>query len=569
MSVLNIEAEKKTFVGYALMGLAVLFYLYSAFSRINQPISEDDLNWLVAAKSLALTGRPILFTSQGDIYLQSPHLYVYTIKLAFDLFGIHDWAARLPGIFSGLLALALVFWTVKSLKWGALMTLLYATTPALIQGSQILDNDNTFLVPAILFLVFSFMKYQEEGKLRWALATGLAVTLSLWVRITTPIMVTFLLWIYALAGKNPNRSKWLITISLAGGVLMFFLSWFTYCQLKDIPFLDLFNYTLYAFRYRTSQAGGLHSSQTFQNLAHLTLWVGPFTVLLFLVLAIRKGLDFLRHRQWDLESLVLVLSLAVLGGYSLVGGTPFGFPKYHSPGVALMFAFSGIALRESNPSGFFNVRLRNIGIVVAIAFLIQIFTVNDLLYTLRYQLREAAAFEAPAVYAALLRGVAFKVILYFSLFTILFVSCLKFSFVRNPLLVLALFALGSNGATVYLQNTGGYQTGYDYGVRGTREAAKFIKDHLSEKDSVVARSEILYYLNRLPSWYLMDHIWNDLPEFTKIISKPQTKAFSYSVATNPVAQIKRYSAYQPLQDLLRQNFDLHTIGSFKIWIRRK
>ena len=216
MTTLEIEAKGKTIREYGLIGIAVFFYLVSAFSRIAQPIAKDDLHWLVAAKNLFVTGRPTVYFVPNALVAHSPHAYLYAIKFAFDIFGIHDPVARLPGILSGLLTLILLFAVIRNLTrddsgepspWAALATLLYATTPATVQGSLILENDNTLLIPAILFLFFSFVKYQQEGKLRWALATGLAVTVALWVRITTPVLALFLLGLYAGARKSSLRSK--------------------------------------------------------------------------------------------------------------------------------------------------------------------------------------------------------------------------------------------------------------------------------------------------------------------------------------------------------------------------
>jgi len=581
MGLLRAEVKKKTLFWYGLVGLAFLFYLYSVLSRIGQPLAEDELNWLVAAKNLSLTGRPYLYayTFPGALGgAMSPHLYLYAIKFAFDLFGIHDAVARWPGILSGFLTLILVFLITRhfignekkeAIPWAAITTLLYATTPAFVQGSVILENDNTLLVPAVLFLVFSFIKYQEKETTPWALASGLAVAFSLGVRVTTPAVVMFLLGVYALAGKSSLRSKFMVTAVMISGTLAFLVGWFAYCRLKEIPFSAPFAYTLRAFWYRASQAGGLRLDKIFLNFVYFTLWVGVFPTLLFLLLAIRRGVHFLTHRKAGFEGLFLITGLGIVGGYTLVGGLPFGFPKYHSPGIVLMVVFSGLALHQTNPSGLSSIRLRNAGMAIALAFLIQIFTLNDSLYLLRYQFREALVFASPGVYGAFLREVALKAGLYLFLFTILFISCLKFSLIQNPCLLLILSALGSNVATCTLQNSRGYQTGYEYGVRGTVEAARFIRDRVAPRDFVVARSQIKYYLDRLRSTHLVDAVWNDEEELTRIIREPGTGAFSYSVATNPVDQIKRLSNYEPLQRLLRQEFDPHTIGSFKIWIRKK
>ena len=577
MTTLEIETKGKTFRDYSLLGIAIFFYLVSAFSRIGQPIAKDDLHWLVAAKNLYVTGRPTVYFVPNAIVAHSPHSYLYAIKFAFDIFGIHDPVARLPGILSGLLTLILIFMITKSFirddkgeqtQGAALTTLLYATTPAVVQGSVILENDNTLLIPAILFLFFSFVKYQQEGKLRWALATGLAVTVALWVRITTPVLALFLLGLYAGVRKSSLRSKCILSLTTLLGILAFGGLWFFYCRIKEVPFLYPFEYTLDRFQYRSSEAGGLRLDKIFENLVYLTLWLGPFTTLLFLILTVRRFTQFLNRRQVNFEDVFLIGGLVIIGTYTFVGGLPFGFPKYHSPGIGLIYVFSGIALHQCGKTGFLGLRLRNVLIAMGAAFLIQILTLHDSLYLFRYQLREAATFASPFAYKAVLKSIALKTALYFALFAVLGMVSMKFRLVRNPFLLLTLFAVGPNTGTCFLQNSSGYQTGYDYGIRGTVETARFIQNHLTHQETVVAPSEIIYYLNYPPSAYLLDRVWNDEKELTRIISQPTTAAFAYSVAINPVDQIKNFSSYEPLQRRLSQEFNSSAIGSFKVWIRK-
>lgn len=577
MTTIEIEAERKKILGFVLFAAAILFYFFSTFSRIGQPIAKDDLHWLLAAKNLIKIGRPIANFAPDLIIAHSPHSYLYAIKWSFYFFGIHEAVSRLPGILSGLGAIFLLGTVLQNLIgngrgeksfWVAWMVLLYATTPATIQGSLILDSDNTFLVPAILFLFFSFVKSRSKLNLRWALATCAAVMMTLWVRLTTPAIALVLLWFFALAGKTSVKSKSILTLAFVLGILAFVGEWFIYCKAKDIPFLYPFEYTLDRFLYRSSGAGGLRFDKIFFNLVYLTLWVGPFTVLFFLILAGRRMSQLLSRRQMNEEDFFLVGALVLVGTFLLVGGLPFGFPKYQSPGLVLAYVFAGVVLSHSNESVFSDIRFKNILITIGTAFIVQILTLQDPLYLLRYQLREAAASLSPLIYQSVLQGIVLKIVLYCSIFLILAFVFLKSKFIKNFYLLLILFAVGSNMGIGFLQNIRGYQTGYDYGIRGTVEAAHFVQSRLTHQGFAVVPSELVYYLNYPDAAYLLDRTWNDEKELTRIISKPETHAFVYSVAISPVDQIKNFTSYGPLQTVLWREFDPYTIGSFKIWIRK-
>lgn len=80
--------------------------LFSAFSlcRIQQPVTQDELNWLIAAKTFYADGAPLHLIS-NKVVTYSPYLYLHSVVAAFNLFGESEIVARLPGVFSGLLAI--------------------------------------------------------------------------------------------------------------------------------------------------------------------------------------------------------------------------------------------------------------------------------------------------------------------------------------------------------------------------------------------------------------------------------------------------------------------------------
>jgi len=75
--------------------------------RIQQSVAQDDLFSLVAAKTLYSSGIPQHFKFPDRIQAFSPHLYLYSMVLAFKLFGVSEVAAHLPGVCSGVLMLSL------------------------------------------------------------------------------------------------------------------------------------------------------------------------------------------------------------------------------------------------------------------------------------------------------------------------------------------------------------------------------------------------------------------------------------------------------------------------------
>lgn len=576
----TLEIRKARWMAYALFAVCLFFYSFSFFKRVHRPIAQDELYYLEAAKTLYQTGIPVNYLTPNQILNYSPPLYLYSIKAAFSFFGAHESVARLVGFVSGWSTLLLMFVVIRTLihdsewekiKGATLGCLLYGSTPAFIQGSLMLDIDNTVLPPIFLLLLLSFVKYQQRKTLRWALLIGIAVALALGVKLTTPVLAIALLGLFSWVGKNSLRTKLIPMAAILGGTLAFFLLWFLYSKVTGVSFLGPFRYVLNIFQYRSHSEGGLRLSQIAENFVYLALWLGPFPLLLFTLLAIRRTMGFLELPALKHEDLFLIFGLVIVGGYTLIGGAPFGFIKYHCPGIPMMYVFTAVTLQKKGAIDFSKIPYRTLLFLIGAALLIHFFTLNDLLYVLRYQLREAAGFSLPSVQTALFKNVGLKGFLYLLSYAVLSIAAFRRFSIKSASLLLLLFSLGSNVAMAHVQNFASYSTGYNYGATKTLEAARLIRERAGPKSVVIVPSDLVYYSD-LPlssSPHLLDRLWNDIEELTKLVADPRAAVFAYSISSNTVEQIRAISRYPPLQDLLRREFDPSTIGSYRIWIRKK
>lgn len=569
---INTETTKANLVFWYIILLLALG-LFSAFSlsRIRQPVTQDELNWLIAAKTYYADGAPLHLIS-NKVVIYSPYLYLHSVVTAFRLFGESDIVARLPGIISGLLAIIMVFLITKSLskgnqaervQWAAISSLLYAITPAVIQGSVIIDIDNTVLVPAILFLCWTFLRYLQEENYTWAMLMGLALSIAMWARITTSPVIVLLLSFYILISKNAIKTKLIFFCAVCSGVFLFMASWYWYCYSTDILFWGPFGYTLGAFQGKT---GHLTLSYISQNLIYLILWLGIFSSLLFTILVIERCKRYIKKPAINQEDIFLWIGVALMLGYTFVGGTIFGYPKYHSPAIPLLYIYTCIVLSQSKE--FENIHSKAVLsiVVIALAFVIQFLVIGDLLYIFRHSLRNALAYALPL--SPILINISVKISLFFLIFATIFAIFSWTSFRKVWLLLLVLFAIGTNIGTAFVQSSANYHTGYNYGGEGTVEAAQFIRENVPAQSFVFAPSEIIYYLKLPKSKHLPNPIWTDMNELRKRLTDKNTSALAYSIATNTVLQIQMISSTKEIQELLHHDFDQTKIKNYTIWIRK-
>jgi hypothetical protein len=325
-----------------------------------------------------------------------------------------------------------------------------------------------------------------------------------------------------------------------------------------------FAYMLQSFHSRTLSSGGMNLRQIAENMVYLFYWLGPFTSVVFL------GLIFERLKAWprdwkvNVEDLLLAAGIFLVVGYTVVGGTNFGFPRYQSSGIALLFIYSGLRLSRISLNG---ISRRPALFVFLAALAIQILTLADPFYLLRFELRKALLISSPAAQEVLKRFALLNFFYFGSLLTaVLF--CRKKWPELPVFFLLVLFSLGSNLAVDSFQNRGGYQTGYNYGTRHVLQAAQMIRGQTPADTRVLAPSEILYYLDRPAAKPYFDRQWNNPEELVRRLGDSEVAAFAYGVTTNPVEQIRRISGYAPLQEILGREFEYYQIGEFQIWIRK-
>ncbi len=125
----------------------------------------DEINFAESAREMILTGNYSRVQIDFRPFWEKPPLFFWMQSLAMQLFGVNDFAARLPNAVVGLATLLTLFFIGKKLKndtFGFLWALLYlgAFTPHLYFKSGIIDP--TFNLFIFLGIYFSFLAYQSK-----------------------------------------------------------------------------------------------------------------------------------------------------------------------------------------------------------------------------------------------------------------------------------------------------------------------------------------------------------------------------------------------------------------------
>jgi 4-amino-4-deoxy-L-arabinose transferase-like glycosyltransferase len=560
---------------WLLVSFVLAVFLFFSLAHIRRPLGQEDLHWFGPAKSLYLTGSPRTYNEPDVVWVDHPHLYLRCITGAFRLFGISEVSARLPGILAGVISTFLVFFLIKgfspdrerSTVWAALWALQYALIPAVSVGSNYVMHDNTVLVPAIILLYYAFARFSIEGTWAWAIALATMAALSLWIRISTPVAVLFLLAILTPTYIKGGKRQWWCIATLAAGIALFLLSWDLYCDFTGFPFAKPISYTLGAILSKTHLAG-TSKVPDLQSLIYLLLWLGPFSVFLFILAAARRVSEFWRERTPRVEDLFCAGAILLMVGYTVAGDAIFGFPRYQSPAFPLICIFAGLALCrwDALPE---ELNFGPIAGVALAAFAIQLGILRDVIFLIRYTLRLEAVGPTgfhPAINTLVCRGLAFC-----AAHGILALVCLRSSFKGRLLSFLFCLSFGANLGTCWLQRFAPYYVGYNYGGLGTVAAACYIAAQVPPYGVVLAPDEVLFYTGEYESkyGYTPHPLWLDKDALRRKLADRDTMGFAYSIITNTVEQVRICRDDPEIARILARDYSPKDIGSYTIWIRKR
>ncbi|MFQ3581197.1 MAG: glycosyltransferase family 39 protein [Chloracidobacterium sp.] len=227
------------------MAVAIIF-LSACFPP---PYLMDDVDATQAqiARTMLETGDWVTPRLNGIVYLEKAPLKYWLIALSFAVFGVHDWAARLP---IGLGILALGWLTLRMGTWafgaraGFYAGLVLATSIGLFLFTRILIVD-VLLALSVALALWAYLRAldpQEAHPRRWSalMAVSLAAGFLFkgFIGLVFPLAA---MGLYALAtGQWRQRNFWqrwrpVTTTCL---VLSLTLPWFVAATLRNPPYVD-------------------------------------------------------------------------------------------------------------------------------------------------------------------------------------------------------------------------------------------------------------------------------------------------------------------------------------------
>lgn len=546
-----------------------IIYLFFAAPLIGRPLVTDEVAMAQAAKvkwSFADLG-------PGN----HPPLYIDILRSFSQFFGLQDNRLRLAGILCFLLNLFLIYHLAlelfKDRYVGFLASLIFALHPMAIQGSMILDIDNTILTVISTATFYYCLKSFPTRHLKEGIFLSLLFFLGLWAKLSTPFLLMGSLCLFFFLRKDKIAASQIFTAAL-GAVFIFILFWKIDSLVFNFPFSSVFRrLTSVGFR-GVSGVSVPGSQELLLRILRVSLWLGTPMMFFWLVIVIRRIKAIILDREGlNYADLLIIYSVGIFAGYTLMGGLSFGFAKYQYPLLPVLSVLLASAIKDADlrkEKKYFIVYLA----VSLSLVLINILNLPEPLYQINYLFRKIAIFWPQKI-----KAFSSLFILKLSLGLISLILGAEItrrvirgkSFLRCFYFVSLAFIILTNFFTdIYLRGAP-YFTTYCYGrdVAQFRDISGLCRRIIQKygQAKIIAPDDVLYDSGS-DVFIGYDELWNNRDRFIKTVEKENVPAVIYGFTYNAIFSY-RHIFFDPLVSaMLKDNFTQIHRGEYTVWIRR-
>ena len=152
------------------LGLALLATALLAGRLAEGDLIGDPVIYAAVAKSMLVRGEWTTLYLAGQPFFDKPPLVVWLAALAFKLFGVSTWSARLPGVALGIAA-CLVLWRLGAFLFDERVGLaggaILALTPGFVRFGSTLLLDTALALGALAGLLATARAFARGGRGLW------------------------------------------------------------------------------------------------------------------------------------------------------------------------------------------------------------------------------------------------------------------------------------------------------------------------------------------------------------------------------------------------------------------
>lgn len=343
-------------------------------------------------------------TLGGNAWLEKPPLYYWQAMIAYRLFGVSDWAARLPSACDAFALVLAVFWFLRRFRPGFALdgALILATSAGIVGFARAASTDMP-LASAFGIGMLAWYAWFESGDNRFLAGFYIFIGFGMLAKgPVAPFLAALIITIFSVTQRElriVTKTLWL------PGILIFCtvtLPWYVMVQLRNPQFLHVFILEHNFARFSTNL---YHHSQPFWYYVPVTLlaWT-PWAV--FVVAALVWALRRMRDKDENHLAGFLIIWVAVTVVFFSISNSKL--PGYILPAIPAGTILLAEYLRERIVSKLSPVvAMIHVGLSAALVF----FALIVRYILLQHRLPEIGACVLPLAVAVAISGVMFLLLL--------------------------------------------------------------------------------------------------------------------------------------------------------------
>ena len=550
-------------------------YCFIAVNALQKPIVGGEWWNHSAAESILANGKPLPFglfhDQKKELLLQHPPLYLYLVALSYKVFGNGDIQARLIGVFIYLLMLPLLYKATERMypenKAAPVLALLFfGLHPLAIQGSFVIDIDNTVLMLSTTLFFYLFVMSVDLPTTKRLAIVSLGFFAVLCTKLVPiPALLLSILCFYTLKRSILTGIKETVQTAFFGGGAYFIFNTGIYCLLgyKRL-WLEQYKYIWVNFFTMAIRDSMISFFSAFAGFViRFSLWICPFLLLIFAYIAIKQARVFRSKKHVPRDAIAVIFICITIFFSIFTGGLTYSFPKMQSSLLPLMCMVVAGNLSLFSKGGQ-NIKRVLIILIIAAGFIY--FASGDVIYISNYLTKESV------VYGNInnLREIVYPIAVYLMtpivLFPFVYFLFRKKKFIYKLVLILVTSTLASSISLDIAHVNADYATSFDYGDRDRKEVIDYVFSVLKPGYNVFSVSEMIYPLRLEDSNIPLEFTWDNPENFLGYISERKPEIIIYGLVFNTVQQYRNTFQNPEVLNFLKAGYREKVIGNYDVWV---
>lgn len=307
------------------------FWRLAAFGLVG----ADEPRYAQVAREMLARNDWVTPTLGGIAWLEKPPFYYWQAMLAYKVFGVSDWAARLPSVLDATSLVFVAYWFLRRFRPARALdgALMLASSAGLVGYARAASMDMP-LAATFGIAMLAWYSWFESGDRRLLIAFYVALALGTLAKgPVAPLLAALLILVFAATQRSLGVVLKTLSVPGIAAFLIVGLPWYVLVQLRNPQFFRVFLLEHNLARFGTNM---FHHPEPFWYYLPVTLfgWV-PWAIFVVasLVFAIRR----VRDRNADLLNTFLLTWIAVVIFF-------FSISKSKLPGYILPAIAPGILL---------------------------------------------------------------------------------------------------------------------------------------------------------------------------------------------------------------------------------